>query len=92
MYKCLICNKDEGIQDHHLIPKALHKKLRKKKLHRKLDLQKTISLCNCCHCNLHREFSEKELYSQMPTIEQILNNSLIKKWIIFKNKTHKNIY
>ena len=92
MCKCLICNKDNGIQGHHLIPKTLHKKLRKKKLHRKLDLNKLIILCNDCHINLHREFTEKELYCNMQTLKEILNNSLIKKWIIFKNKTNKNIY
>ena len=68
---CSICRRnapDEYTEKHHLVPKS-----RKGK--------KTIIVCHDCGNQIHKIFSNKELEKQYNSLESILANEEIQKWI-----------
>lgn len=70
---CQICQRPtpiEHLEKHHLIPKAKHGA--------KLD---TIFVCSCCGNQLHLLFSNKQLAKEYNTLEKILANEKIQKWV-----------
>ncbi len=91
---CEICSRKIKMTFHHLIPKLITKKIRKNKKKRKefKNLNDGIDICNDCHVFLHREFSEKELFEQMRTLDSILKNNKVKKWIPFAQKIHRKVF
>ena len=74
--KCKICGRDTPptySERHHLIPKS-----RKGK--------ETIEVCCNCGDQLHRLFSNKELEREFNTVESILNNDKVQKWVKWISK------
>ena len=70
---CQICTRltpQEFLEQHHLIPKSKHGA--------KLD---TIFVCSCCGNILHQIFSNKQLAKEYNTLEKILSNEKMVKWI-----------
>ena len=70
---CQICDRDTPenfLEKHHLTPKAKHGA--------KLD---TIFVCCNCGDQLHQLFTNKELAKTYNTLEKILANEKIIKWI-----------
>jgi len=85
---CPICKRKVSLTKHHLIPKVLHKRFKKKK--KKYNLKETIDICNDCHNQLHKVFTVKELALNINTLELIINNEKVKKFARFVIKTNKN--
>ena len=82
---CKLCHRDYVVlSEHHLIPKMLHRKLRKK--YKKDVLNKTITVCVDCHRHIHVLYTEKELFRNYHTLELILNDEAIQKFIKFARK------
>lgn len=77
MAKCPICNRELGevlIEDHHLIPKTFKGK-------------EVITIHAICHRTIHSIFSERELLHEFNTVENILSNDKIQKFVKWiKNK------
>lgn len=73
---CQICNREtpEEFQEKH------HLKLRKK------DKKKTIDVCIDCGDQIHKLFTNKELKKVYNTLEALLNNEKIQKWINWISK------
>ena len=79
---CPLCKREVPehlIEDHHLIPKSKKGK-------------DTIEMCCMCHDQIHEMFTNKELGKKLFTIELLLQNEKIQKWIGFASKQkHFNI-
>ena len=88
--KCELCGieyDDNFINFHHLIPKSFHDNKRILKLYDKKYLNDYgVYLCLSCHNKLHSCIEEKDLAFTYNSIEKILNNDDIKKWIEWKLK------
>jgi predicted HNH restriction endonuclease len=82
---CEICQRDtpEQYQEkHHLIPKTICK--RNKYAKEPQDI--TIEVCKNCGDMLHKLFSIKDLADSYNTLEKILSNDDVKKWVVWANK------
>ena len=75
---CQICNRetpDQFLEKHHLIPKAKHGA----RLER-------IFVCIDCGNIIHKLFSNRELAKEYNTLEKILTNEKIIKWLKWVRK------
>lgn len=70
--QCPLCGRDliEGptVNEHHLLPKSLKGK-------------DTITLHKICHSKIHSVFTERELFNYYHTIERLLENEEIQKFV-----------
>lgn len=70
---CQICQRetpDRLSEKHHLIPRSKHG-----------DSLNTIAVCVCCGDQIHQLFSNKELAKDYNTLQKILDNEKIIKWV-----------
>lgn len=70
---CVLCKREKELTKHHLIPKTLHKRYRKK--FGKLRLKETVDVCDDCHSQIHKLFTEKELALEYNTLELLLESA-----------------
>lgn len=80
--KCPICNRDMingSYNDHHFIPKSFGGK-------------EKITIHKICHDKIHHTFSEREIFNYYNTIERILENEEIKKFIKWVRKKSPDFY
>lgn len=83
-FKCSICSRitpEEFQEKHHLFPRKSRKSKKKNDI---------IILCCSCADILHQLFTNKELRQQYNSIENILSNDKIQKWIKWVSKKPKN--
>lgn len=84
---CEICEREQPLQFHHLIPKKVHSKLRYIKLYGKEFLNwNGIMICKLCHKHLHKNFTHIQLAEKLNTLDNILNNEDMKKFINWAKK------
>ena len=84
---CSFCKRySDDITKHHLIPKTLHTKLRKKKKYKRTEMKKTVVCCKNCHHHVHTVFSNNELERCYNTYELLLNSNEMQKFIKFIQK------
>lgn len=85
MGKCKLCEREEELTSHHLIPKQVHSKNWCKKMFTKDDMNKRrANLCKMCHKTVHKFFTHSELAKEYNTVELLLaNEKIIKhvKWL-----------
>lgn len=78
---CEICERDWiPLSYHHLIPRGVHAKVRKKGWHDEWMLNSVAWLCRACHSFVHRMASNEELAREWFTVEQILEREDVKDW------------
>lgn len=88
---CLLCRRMNIYTDrHHLIPRHMHTRIKNRKS-KHIDLFKrkdeTIRLCRPCHSKLHRLWDEKLLAFKYNTLDVILEQEDVQRWINWiKNK------
>ncbi len=80
--KCELCERENVLTFHHLIPVSLHKNKWFKKNYTKEELNKGIYICKeDCHKEIHKLISEKELGRSFNTLEKLKRHSKVKKYI-----------
>ncbi|MEN0051281.1 MAG: HNH endonuclease [Bacteroidota bacterium] len=82
--KCPLCQRELGeinISKHHLIPKS-----------KGGTFGETVMLHNICHQKIHSVFSEKELRDDYNTIEKLLANEQIAKFVKWVAKKEIGFY
>lgn len=83
MNTCPICNRPFGneslIQFHHLIPKTFKGR-------------DGINIHKICHQKIHATFSERELLNYYHTVERIVENEEISKFIKWVKNKHVDFY
>lgn len=84
--QCSLCKRDNcKIEGHHLIPKQKHNKRFTRKF-TKEQLNTTAALCSACHYQMHKIFDNKELAENYYTIDLLLENEDVNKWISWISK------
>jgi len=84
---CSLCKSDcEKYTDHHLIPRKVHGNKWFKKRYNRGELNRKISVCESCHSTIHDLIKEKKLGRNFNTLEKLLSNEKIIKYLEWKNK------
>lgn len=82
--KCELCERENILTFHHLIPKCLHKNKWFKKNFSKEYMKRGTFLCKYeCHREIHNLISEKELGKYYNTIEKLFAHKNVAKYIKF---------
>jgi uncharacterized Fe-S cluster-containing MiaB family protein len=71
---------------HHLIPKTTHKRMLKRNLFEKKELQRGIDVCRPCHNALHKLIDEFTMAEKYNTLELLLEHEGVQKWIPYAEK------
>lgn len=83
--ECEICNRTQlPLTYHHLIPRAVHAKVLKRKWHAKEKLDSVAWLCRACHSFVHRCASNEELAKEYFSVERLLERDDVRafaKWV-----------
>ena len=78
---CEICERDwVRLTYHHLIPKQVHDKVRKRKWHEEWRLNSVAWLCRACHDFVHRIASNEELARHLWTVDLLLEREDVQAW------------
>jgi NAD-dependent SIR2 family protein deacetylase len=86
---CALCGTDKQITYHHLIPKTCHKNKWFKKNFEMIDMrERQIPVCRKCHSFIHNQYSEKVLGREFNTLEMLLADEKVRKFIVWKKKQH----
>ncbi len=85
---CEMCGREKHLTEHHLIPRAVHrKKFFLKKYSREEMIHRRISICRACHKGIHRLIpDEKELARCFNTLELLLADERIKRHVEWVSK------
>jgi len=78
---CELCKRKVLTQRHHLIPDTRHKNKKNKKNFTRDEVHVTIALCNLCHKTIHATFTEKQLEKSYNSLEKIISNTTIQKFV-----------
>src|SRR5262249_34973178 len=87
---CAICTRDMPLTRHHLIPRAVHKKMAKKG-YSKECLQTCVLICRPCHSAVHRLIPQHMvLATEYASLQRLLEHDGVKRWASFaaKQKTY----
>jgi len=88
MATCCLCGRNTLLTFHHLIPKAVHKRNRIKRLYNKEDMGLGIDICRKCHNGLHALYDEMTLALRFNRIEKLRQDSAIMKHVSWVAKQH----
>ena len=79
--KCELCDRENELTFHHLIPKSQHKNKWFKKNYTRIEMAKGINVCKYdCHREIHYMITEKELGRSFNTLEKLKRHLKIKKY------------
>ncbi|KAI0368204.1 hypothetical protein BV20DRAFT_948558 [Pilatotrama ljubarskyi] len=78
--ECEICEREVPLTYHHLIPREVHDKVRKKKWHPESMLNSVAWLCRPCHSAVHHVASNEVLAKEYYTVDLLLAREDIQKW------------
>jgi hypothetical protein len=79
---CELCERDIDVTRHHLIPQCRHKNKKNKKSFDRKDVKKRIlMICRDCHSQIHVLFTEKELEFEFNTLEKLLGEERVQKYL-----------
>jgi hypothetical protein len=91
---CAICQREETLTRHHLIPRTRHANKRNKREFDRAVVKVTVGLCRPCHSQLHALLTEKELEREWSTLAKLRAHPELGKfaaWIAKKPRGFKPI-
>ena len=68
---CAICERQERLTRHHLIPRTRHHNKRNKREFNRAVVREVIGLCRPCHSQIHEVLTEKQLERDFNTIAKL---------------------
>jgi len=68
---CEMCGRETALTKHHLIPRDVHKDMRKRGLSSD-ELQVGAMVCRPCHNAIHRNFDNKTLATQYNSVDKLM--------------------
>jgi 5-methylcytosine-specific restriction endonuclease McrA len=86
---CAMCGRERQLTFHHLIPRKNHKNKWFKKKYTKEALHQGVDVCRSCHNKIHQVFDEKELGKEYNTLEKIMSNEDIQRFVEWVKKQDK---
>ena len=78
---CALCQREDSLTFHHLIPKTLHSNKWFKKNFTRQDMCRGIDLCRDCHGAVHRFITEKQLGREFNTLEALAAHPDVAKFV-----------
>lgn len=86
--KCELCERDQPLTEHHLIPRAVHSKKRFVNRFGKQEMKsRKLMVCKLCHDGIHDIVpDEKDLAESYNTKEQLLEHPAIQRHIQWVRK------
>ena len=82
---CAMCERVMPLTWHHLIPKTTHRRMARKFSAREM-LSRGIWVCRPCHSHIHRTHDNVTLADSYNTLDALLEDSSIAKWIKYASK------
>lgn len=80
--ECELCQRDWiPLTYHHLIPRGVHDKVRKRGWHPEERLNSVAWLCRACHSFVHRVASNEELAREYFTVESLMEREDVQGWV-----------
>jgi 5-methylcytosine-specific restriction endonuclease McrA len=92
--RCMICEREETLTRHHLIPRTRHANKRNKREFDRAVVKVTVGMCRPCHSQLHALLTEKELEREWNSVEKLRSHPELRKfaaWIARKPRGFKPI-
>lgn len=87
---CEMCKREVPTTSHHLIPKQVHSKKWCRRMFTKEERkQRRAELCGDCHPVIHQFFTHAELAKLYNTVEKLLANEKIAKFVAWVSKQNK---
>jgi len=83
---CLMCEREMPLTKHHVIPKEVHEWYKKHHNKTKDELHQGIMICRPCHSAIHSFYDNKTLAANYSTIEQILADEKVQKFLPYIRK------
>jgi hypothetical protein len=86
--RCELCGRVQPLTEHHLLPRAIHRRQRFIERHGKAELQtRKLMVCRFCHSGIHDLIpSERELAENYNTREALLAHEGLRKHIAWVRK------
>ncbi len=84
--RCSLCEREEVLTRHHLIPRCRHHNRRNKRDVPRELAHETIGLCPPCHKQVHALLTEKELEREWNTIEKLRSHPELSRFIAWIRK------
>ena len=69
--KCALCEREETLTRHHLIPRTRHHNKRNQREFSRAAVRAIVGLCRSCHSQVHQLLSEKQLEREFNTLEAL---------------------
>ncbi len=87
---CELCNIDDKLSFHHLVPKKMQGRTYIEKNFPDLDLNTYgIMLCSPCHKMVHRKIDHRTLALEYNTLDKLKAHEDIKNFVAFRRKSNK---
>ena len=77
---CAICEREERLTRHHLIPRTRHHNKRNKREFPRPLVHAVVGICRSCHSQIHQLLTEKELERDYNTVARLRNHPEIAKF------------
>ena len=90
--KCAICDREETLTRHHLIPRTRHHNKRNKREFERAVVRQVVGICRPCHSQIHALLTEKELEREYNTVAALRAHPAVAKfanWIASKPRGFK---
>lgn len=85
--RCELCGREVGfLTEHHLIPRAEHRRKKKREALAQDFLNTVIEICAPCHKNIHANFTERELADEYNTFDKLRTSPAIAKFTAWVRK------
>lgn len=89
---CALCEREQPLTFHHLIPKKVHKKSRVVKKYTREEMHtKGLWLCTDCHATIHLQIGHLELALHYQTVEDFLAHEPIRKFVNWVKKQERRV-
>ncbi|KAI9359968.1 hypothetical protein DFJ73DRAFT_92401 [Zopfochytrium polystomum] len=82
---CELCDREMVLTFHHLIPRAVHRKLRRQFAQAEMD-HRGAWLCRPCHSAVHRLFNHERLGRELNTVERLMEEEAVQRWVRYAEK------
>jgi len=87
---CDLCEREVTTTSHHLIPRQVHSKNWCKRMFTKEEMKRSrAELCGDCHPVIHQYFTHAELARLYNTVEKLLGNEKVAKFVAWVSKQNK---
>lgn len=83
---CAMCERHMPLTWHHLFPREVQKKFLKRGFMTSEQRSNGISICRQCHSTIHRSFDNELLAEQLHSLESLLQQESIQKWVAYASK------